>query len=172
MVEQHSSPNVVITGSSTHNERIECLWCNVYRCVGVLFQNTFSILEDEGVLDLFNEVDMFCLHFVFLPQIQQTLDSFIESWNNHSISTEKNLTPNQLFIRGTIQYNITPQLPTASSLTTSPLLHPSSDRVIVPRINFTACTQLLVLLCSQINPLDSDPDFGKKNLYSYYESCW
>uniref|UniRef100_A0A1X7V400 Integrase core domain-containing protein n=1 Tax=Amphimedon queenslandica TaxID=400682 RepID=A0A1X7V400_AMPQE len=114
MVEQHSSPNVVITGSSTQNERIERLWRDVYRCVGILLHNTFGILEDEGLLDSFNEVDMFCLHFVFLPLIQQTFDSFIESWNNHSIPTENNLTPNQLFIMGAIQYNITPQVPTAS----------------------------------------------------------
>jgi len=37
MIEQHSSNEAVITGSSTHNERIERLWRDVYRCVGVLF---------------------------------------------------------------------------------------------------------------------------------------
>ena len=103
---------------------------------------------------------------MFLPRIQQTLSSFIESWNNHSILTENNLTPNQLFITGTIQYEITPQwhstTPTCHS--TNPLLHPTRDRVVVPRINFTPCTRLVVLLNAQINPLDQDPEFGK-NIY-------
>ena len=34
MIEQHSSESSVITGSSTHNERIERLWRDVTRSVG------------------------------------------------------------------------------------------------------------------------------------------
>ena len=163
MVEQHSNPSSVITGSSTHNERVERLWRDVYRCVCVTFHNLFSSMEDEGVLNSLNEVDLYCLHFVFLPRIQHTLNSFIESWNNHLLSTENNLTPNQLFIRGAIQYDMTPVIPSSSS-STNPLLHPSSDRVVVPRINFTPCTQLIVLL-TQINPLEPDLAGFGKNIY-------
>ena len=112
MVEQHSDTSAVITGSSTHNKRVERLWRDVYRCIGVLYHDTFKSLEEDGKLNPLNEVKIFCLHFVFLPRIQQTLDSFVESWNNHCISTENNFTPNQLFIRGAIQYNMTPQHPT------------------------------------------------------------
>ena len=54
MVEQHSSPTAVITGSST----IERLWRDVYRCIGVIFHNTFCDMEEEGILDLLNEVDI------------------------------------------------------------------------------------------------------------------
>ena len=32
----------VITGSSTHNERIERLWCDVFRCVGQIFYSFFA----------------------------------------------------------------------------------------------------------------------------------
>ena len=49
--EQHSNPSSVITGSSTHNERVERLWRDVYRCVCVTFHNLFSSMEDEGVLN-------------------------------------------------------------------------------------------------------------------------
>ena len=41
MVEQHGSSSSVITGSSTHNERIERLWRDVFRCVGVRHLSTF-----------------------------------------------------------------------------------------------------------------------------------
>ena len=80
MVQEHSSHSAIVTGSSTHNERIERLWRDVYRCVGVIFHNLFRTMEDEGHLDCLNEVDIFCLHYTFLPRINQTLDSFIESW--------------------------------------------------------------------------------------------
>ena len=39
-----------------------------------------------------NEVDMFCLHTVFLPRISNTLDSFVVCWNNHPLSTSHNMT--------------------------------------------------------------------------------
>ena len=49
MVEEHNSTAAVITGSSTHNECIERLWRDVYRCVAVLFHDTFYSLEQEAV---------------------------------------------------------------------------------------------------------------------------
>jgi AcrR family transcriptional regulator len=90
MVEQHGSASSVITGSSTHNERIERLWRDVYRCVASIFYEMFFSLENEGKLNPGNEIDLYCLHFVYLPRINSALESFIESWNNHPISTERN----------------------------------------------------------------------------------
>ena len=111
MVEQHASTSAVITGSSTHNERIEHLSRDVYRCVGVLYRDCFRKLEEENYLDPLNETDMYCLHFIFIPRINSTLESFVQSWNNHALSTENNLTPNHLFIKGAIQQNMTPFFP-------------------------------------------------------------
>lgn len=47
MIEQQCA---VITGSSTHNERIERLWRDVYCYVGVLFHEVFYTLEENGKL--------------------------------------------------------------------------------------------------------------------------
>ena len=79
IVEQHTSNSAVITGSSTHNERIERLWRDVMRCVmrcviGVYY-DTFKSLEEEGKLDPLNEVDLFCLHRVYMPRINAQLKS-------------------------------------------------------------------------------------------------
>ena len=62
MISQYGDERAVITGSSTHNERIERLWRDVFRCMGKLFYDTFYSLEQEGALDPLNEIDMFCLH--------------------------------------------------------------------------------------------------------------
>ena len=158
MIEQRSSSDSVITGSSTHNERIERLWRDVYRCVGVLFHDTFYELEDNGYLDCLNEVDLFCLHLVYLPRINYALQSFVESWNNHSVSTARNCTPNQLFIQGAIEYGTVPDVPNLSQLYSGP--QPTSrDHVCVPRIGFMPCTSLRQQL-DTIDPLAHSDDFG------------
>ena len=138
MLEQHHSQSAVLVGSSTHNQRIERLWRDVHRCVAVLFADLFRELEGDGKLNALNEVDMFCLHSVFLPRINDSLDSFTESWNNHALSTSNNLTPNQLFIEGALRQNMTPALPSVSPTGTAvqTLIPQSTDPIAVPRSTF------------------------------------
>ena len=139
MVEQHESEAAVITGSSTHNERIERMWRDVYRCVSVSFSDTFRELEDNGHLDVLNEVDIYCLHKVFLRRVDHSLVSFAETWNNHPLSTEHNSTPNQLFIEGVLQQYDSPAPTTNSSRCNVPV---SRDHVQVPRCSFFPCPLL------------------------------
>ena len=162
MVEQHHSANAVITGSSTHNERIERLWRDVHRCVGVVFADTFRKLEEEQHLDCLNELDLFCLHYVFQPRINSTLRAFVESWNNHPLSTSRNLTPNQLFIRGAIEYSMVPQVPqlVMPPISQQPVQHASiTNHVQVPRFAFSPCMPLSTQL-SSIDTLHVSNDFG------------
>ena len=158
MLEQHPGDMPVITGSSTHNERIERLWRDVTRCVSSMFRDTFQGLEEEGVLDPLNEVDMFCLQYVFKPRINHILKSFVDSWNNHSLSSERSQTPNQLFVCGFLESNTYPQLPAAAS--DSSVSHPTPrDYVDVPRSTFSPCIPLSTQV-SRIDPLDSSNEFG------------
>ena len=39
-------------------------------------------------------------HYVFIPRINENLEKFKVSWNNHKLSTEKQKTSNQLYILG------------------------------------------------------------------------
>ena len=162
MVEQHASTSAVVTGSSTHNERIERLWRDVFRCVGVLYHDTFRKFEEDDCLDPLNERDMYCLHFVFIPQINSTLEGFVDSWNNHALSTENNLTPNQLFIRGAIQQNMTPFFSRISGVTGggSGSLPSTSNHVSVPHTSFAPCPLLHRDITNRLDPLGSSADFG------------
>lgn len=89
----------IITGTSVHNQRIERLWREVNGIVCCRFVNIFSYLESL-ILDTANEVHLFALHFVYLPLINEALNELCNSWNCHSLSTEGNLTPRQLWIQG------------------------------------------------------------------------
>lgn len=50
-----------------------------------------------------DNVDLFSLHYVFLPRINQDLHIFASSWNDNPIRTVRNKTPNQLWIMGSIE---------------------------------------------------------------------
>ena len=70
VAECHHNSSSVITGSSTHNERVERLWRDTNRCVGSVFKDLFYELEEENKLDPLNEIDTFCLLFTkteFIP---------------------------------------------------------------------------------------------------------
>ena len=89
-----------ITGRSVHNQRIERLWRDVFSsCTGHLY-HMFHSMEDEGLLDPVDEVDLFSLHLVFVPRINQQLQSFKAAYCRHKLRTEHNHTPLQLWTRG------------------------------------------------------------------------
>lgn len=92
---EHRSP--YIAGSSVHNSRIERLWRDVRSSVVSTYITVFGTLEDSGVLDVDNDTDLFCLQYVYIPRVNQSLDTFHEAWNCHSLSTESNWSPLQLF---------------------------------------------------------------------------
>lgn len=89
----------VIVGSSVHNERVERLNYDINQQVVSVFKQLFFDLEEEEILDADNSTDLFCLHYTFLPQINQHLQEFRAAHNSHSISTERNRTPVQLFFQ-------------------------------------------------------------------------
>ena len=89
-----------IAGRSVHNQRIERLWRDVFSSCTVLFYNIFWHMEEERLLDVENEVHMFALHYVFLPRINNALSHFAEAWNCHPLSSERNMSPVQLWISG------------------------------------------------------------------------
>ena len=92
-----------LTGPSVRNTRIERLWRDVGESVVALFSSLFLFLEARWLLDPDNEIDIFSIHFVFVPRIQRLLDRFTQRFNVHSLSTERNRTPRQLWLSGFLQ---------------------------------------------------------------------
>ena len=93
----------VITGKPVHNVRVERLHGDVYKGVLVHFIDIFTSMEEDMYLDPTNEKHLFALHYVFLPRTDQALREFCGQWNKHPISTERNMSPEQLYITGTLK---------------------------------------------------------------------
>ena len=86
-----------ITGPKVRNTRIERLWRDIGEGVISVFSSLFRHLEVQGIQNPNSELDIFALHFVYVPRIQRSLDRFSERFSYHSLSTEGNRTPHQLW---------------------------------------------------------------------------
>jgi hypothetical protein len=80
---------------STHNTRIERLWRDMRENTIQSYIDLFRGFEEDGMM-LTNLLHIFTLQFLFMPRIQADLDQFVNMWNTHKLSTERNRTPQQI----------------------------------------------------------------------------
>ena len=64
--------------------------------VVALFSLLFLHMEVEGLLVPSNELHLFCLQYIFIPRINESLSEFCRAWNLHPLSTASNHSPLQL----------------------------------------------------------------------------
>jgi hypothetical protein len=93
----------IITGSSVHNSRVERSHRDIYSGVLAFYARIFQELEDEGNLDVLNDVHLFSLHHVYIARINRSLQEFVQQMNNRPVSTEHNQSPLQMWERGMLE---------------------------------------------------------------------
>ena len=92
-----------ITGKSTHNQRIERLWKDVYQGVLALYYQLFYFIEDEGILDPLKDLHLVILHHVFLHKMQEKLDTWNRrTWSQHRLCTARS-SPIRMWVAGQLQ---------------------------------------------------------------------
>ena len=92
----------MLTGKSTHNQRIERLWRDVYDGVLIFFYNLFYHMEDQGILDPLNQTHLAALHYVFITEINRRLELWSDAWAGHRLRTVKS-SPLNLWTSGQLQ---------------------------------------------------------------------
>lgn len=92
----------MITGKSTHNQRIERLWRDVFTGVLSYYYELFHFLEDEGVVDPLNPICIVALHHVFLPRINEKLELWMRAWSNHRMRSTRT-SPLRLWLSSQMQ---------------------------------------------------------------------
>ena len=81
-----------IARPSTHNQRINRLWRDVFRCVCSTFHGIFHYLEEIVRRHVCTSV-----HFR-----SRSLTEFACAWNYHPLRTERNWSPRKIWMNGTL----------------------------------------------------------------------
>ena len=79
-------------------------------------------MEDMRIVNVDNEIHIFCLRYIYIPIINHALNQFLDGWNHHPLSSMGNLSPVQLWIAGLSRHS------TSEHVT-------EVGRVIIPCIN-------------------------------------
>ena len=104
---------------------------------------------------------MYCLHYIYIPQINRAISEFQESWNNHALSREGAMTPYQLHFEG-LNYVLQTFDHSSSSVqdTTIDTSQLVGEHVNVPRNTFVPCVALNQSL-DTISPYELTTDHGR-----------
>lgn len=93
----------MLVGKSTHNQRIERLWRDVFDGVLYIYYHLFHYLEESSLIDPSDEIHVFALHYVYVPRINRHLDTWKSGYVHHHIRTAGSHSPMQLYILGLLE---------------------------------------------------------------------
>ena len=141
----------VITGESVHNQRIERLWRDVYDGVLSFYRELFYFMEDEGILDILNEIHIFAIHHVYMSKINEKLNVWRHAWASHRLRTVRS-SPLRLWSSGHMNNPVTEvrdaepnEIPDDGDNTTGTDTRPIFDKIQLPISEH--CKQRLEFQC-------------------------
>ena len=160
----------VIMGASVHNQRIERLWVDVRRVVLQRYINLFHYLEDTGQLNYLSEKHLFCLHYVFLSRINDSLEGFVDQWNHHAVRGQGGRSSYQMWFTGVlcerVDLDFIPTEDYGVDKDGPASLDDSEAAVAVPAIIHNVGRTAVERIQREINPLDEDGAYGE-NLFCH-----
>ena len=83
--------------------RIERFWRELWDGCTKTYYELFWYMEQEGILNVDDEVHLLALHIVYLNRIQISIDRFVHAVSRRPLRTEHNMTPLQLWIMGQLE---------------------------------------------------------------------
>ena len=164
-----------LAGTSTHNQRIERLWRDVFRCVAHIFYYTFQAMEETGLLNMNNPIHKSALHYVFLPRINRAITSFKTAWNNHPLRTEHNWSPQRIWSNGMVDIRNRTLTAVADVAQAEPSIDdldwygfdpaaptPMDDELPIVEVDNDSpiSDHILQQLCTMVNPLQESNRYG------------
>jgi hypothetical protein len=159
----------MITGSSTHNQRIERLWRDMHQSTTILYYKLFYFMEHHGLLDPLSEHHLWALHYVFIPRISRSLREFTNSWNHHPLRTANHKSPFQLFTSGILmQSNFQVEAFDFDENVNDlygidhdgPLVSDVDNEVHIPQSSLRFFTRDIATLRGVVNPLSPSDNYG------------
>lgn len=171
MIEKRGSERrSMLTGSSTHNQRIERLWKDMHNCVTVLYYKIFYFMEEQDLLNSLDELHLWALHYVYLPRINKSLSEFIQAWNNHPMRTTNNKSPQQLYTAGclllensriaALDFDDEVDNNYGIDMTDTHLQSDEQDAVVVPESRIRFSDRDIRALKSIVDPLGPSDNYG------------
>uniref|UniRef100_A0A1X7U1E1 Integrase core domain-containing protein n=1 Tax=Amphimedon queenslandica TaxID=400682 RepID=A0A1X7U1E1_AMPQE len=159
---------IFVTGQYIHNQRIKWLWQDVFSQCTIIFYQLLYDMEDNRIFSIDNESHIFCLHYLYISRINESLQQFLHARNNHPMSSEANLTSTQLWITGLAKYRNQP----IEELSEEELVNygidwngplPSDEEVEIVTVSDTVIpliTDFYDVLHGNVDPLAYSRDYG------------
>ena len=67
-------------------------------CLSSVLLHFFMQWNHRGIRNVEDPIQLFALHTIFIPKVNNSLREFSEAFNNHTVSTEGNLTLYQIWM--------------------------------------------------------------------------
>ena len=110
-------------------------------------------MEEMNLLSPTDELQLYAIHYVFIPRLNKQLNDFKCTWNSHPLRSEHGFIPNQLLLQGWSECKFDCDIDTEYGAEEGRQNPFDMGRVEVPRIAINLSAAQAQLLNSRFNLL-------------------